>query len=60
MSELAVPTTLAGERLDRALALLTGWSRAEVARLIDDGAVLVGGQPVVKSQIGRASCRVRV
>ena len=32
MSELAVPTTLAGERLDRALALLTGWSRAEVAR----------------------------
>ena len=49
MSELAVPATLAGERLDRALALLTGWSRAEVARLIDDGAVLVGGQPVAKS-----------
>src|SRR2546430_2401228 len=49
MSELAVPTTLAGGRLDGALALLTGWSRAEVARLIDDGAVLVGGQPVVKS-----------
>ena len=49
MSELAVPGTLAGERLDRALALLTGWSRTEVARLIDDGAVLVGGQPVAKS-----------
>ena len=49
MSELAVPGTLAGERLDRALALLTGWSRAEVARLIDDGAVLVGGRPVAKS-----------
>jgi 23S rRNA pseudouridine1911/1915/1917 synthase len=49
VSELAVPGTLAGERLDRALALLTGWSRAEVARLIDDGAVLVGGQPVAKS-----------
>ena len=49
MSELAVPATLAGERLDRALALLTGWSRAEVARLIDDGSVLVGGQPVAKS-----------
>jgi 23S rRNA pseudouridine1911/1915/1917 synthase len=49
MTELAVPAALAGERLDRGLALLTGWSRAEVARLIDDGAVLVGGQPVAKS-----------
>ena len=49
MSELVVPATLAGERLDRALALLTGWSRAEVARMIDDGAVLVAGQPVAKS-----------
>ncbi|HYU39723.1 MAG TPA: RluA family pseudouridine synthase [Acidimicrobiia bacterium] len=49
MTELAVPGALAGERLDRGLALLTGWSRAEVARLIDDGAVLVGGQPVAKS-----------
>jgi 23S rRNA pseudouridine1911/1915/1917 synthase len=49
VSELAVPAALAGERLDRALALLTGWSRAEVTRLIDDGAVLVGGQPVAKS-----------
>jgi 23S rRNA pseudouridine1911/1915/1917 synthase len=46
---VAVPAALAGERLDRGLALLTGWSRAEVARLIDDGAVLVGGQPVAKS-----------
>jgi len=49
VSELVVPATLAGERLDRALALLTGWSRAEVARMIDDGAVLVAGQPVAKS-----------
>jgi 23S rRNA pseudouridine1911/1915/1917 synthase len=49
VSEIVVPGTLAGERIDRALALLTGWSRAEVARLIDDGAVLVGGQPVAKS-----------
>ncbi len=28
---LAVPAALAGERVDRAVALLTGWSRAEVA-----------------------------
>jgi 23S rRNA pseudouridine1911/1915/1917 synthase len=49
VSELAVPGPLAGERIDRALALLTGWSRAEVARLIEDGAVLVGGRAVAKS-----------
>jgi 23S rRNA pseudouridine1911/1915/1917 synthase len=49
VTELAVPAALAGERLDRGLSLLTGWSRAEVARLIDDGAVLVGGRPVPKS-----------
>jgi 23S rRNA pseudouridine1911/1915/1917 synthase len=49
VNELAVPAALAGERLDRGLALLTGWSRAEVARLIDEGAVLVGGRPVAKS-----------
>jgi 23S rRNA pseudouridine1911/1915/1917 synthase len=49
MTELAVPAALAGERLDRGLALLTGWSRAEVARLIDDGEVLVAGRPVAKS-----------
>jgi 23S rRNA pseudouridine1911/1915/1917 synthase len=49
VSELAVPGALAGERLDRGLALLTGWSRAEVARLIDEGNVLVGGRLVAKS-----------
>ena len=45
-----VPASLAGERVDRAVALLTGWSRADVAALIDKGAVLVGGQPVAKSR----------
>jgi 23S rRNA pseudouridine1911/1915/1917 synthase len=45
-----VPATLAGERVDRAVALLTGWSRADVAVLIEAGAVRVGGQPVVKSR----------
>ena len=34
---LEVPATLAGERVDRAVALLTGWSRAEVQVLIEDG-----------------------
>ena len=46
----SVPASLAGERVDRAVALLTGWSRADVAALIEQGAVLVGGQPVAKSR----------
>jgi len=45
-----VPASLAGERVDRAVALLTGWSRADVAGLIDTGSVRVGGQTVAKSR----------
>ena len=47
---LVVPAALAGERVDRAVALLTGWSRAEVQVLIDDAAVLVDGRQVIKSR----------
>ena len=47
---LEVPATLAGERVDRAVALLTGWSRAEVQVLIEDGEVLVDGRSVIKSR----------
>jgi 23S rRNA pseudouridine1911/1915/1917 synthase len=36
-----VPPALAGERLDRVLALLTGRSRAQVAVLLADGAVRI-------------------
>ena len=46
---IVVPEALAGERLDRAVSLLTGWSRAEVQRLVADEDVLVGGEPVPKS-----------
>ncbi len=46
----AVPASLAGERIDRAVALLTGWSRADVAALVEEGAVLVEGRPVAKSR----------
>jgi len=46
----SVPASLAGERVDRAIALLTGWSRADVVALIEKGAVAVGGQPVAKSR----------
>ncbi len=47
---LPVPGVLAGERVDRAVALLTGWSRNEVQELIEREQVLVDGQPVAKSR----------
>jgi 23S rRNA pseudouridine1911/1915/1917 synthase len=50
LNEFVVPASLAGERVDRAVALLTGWSRADVAVLVEEGAVRVDGQPVAKSR----------
>jgi 23S rRNA pseudouridine1911/1915/1917 synthase len=47
---IVVPAALAGERVDRAVALLTGWSRADVQALLERDAVLVGGRPVAKSR----------
>jgi 23S rRNA pseudouridine1911/1915/1917 synthase len=41
-----VPASLDGERVDRVVALLTGLPRAEVARLVEQGDVHIGGQPV--------------
>lgn len=41
-----VPRALAGQRLDRVVALVTGGSRSEAAALVDEGAVAVGGCPV--------------
>jgi 23S rRNA pseudouridine1911/1915/1917 synthase len=46
---LVVPETLEGERLDRTIAMLTGWSRAEVQPLVRDGGVLVNGEAALKS-----------
>ena len=48
--QLEVPEALAGERLDRAVALLTGWTRREVQDLVEAGAVLVDGARVAKSR----------
>jgi 23S rRNA pseudouridine1911/1915/1917 synthase len=45
-----VPETLAGERVDRAVALLTGWTRSEVQELVAAGSVLVDGARVPKSR----------
>jgi 23S rRNA pseudouridine1911/1915/1917 synthase len=47
--ELEVPAALAGERVDRAVALLTGWARGDVQAMIDAREVLVGGRAVSKS-----------
>lgn len=41
-----VPRALDGQRLDRVVALVAGCSRAEAARLVDAGAVAVGGRAV--------------
>jgi 23S rRNA pseudouridine1911/1915/1917 synthase len=47
---LVVPESLAGERVDRAIALLTGWSRTVVADLVRAGEVLVDGEAVARSR----------
>jgi 23S rRNA pseudouridine1911/1915/1917 synthase len=41
-----VPEALAGQRIDRVVAMITGRSRADVAELVAAGAVLVDGTPV--------------
>jgi 23S rRNA pseudouridine1911/1915/1917 synthase len=61
MSEqLVVPDALAGERLDRAVALLTGWTRREVQDLVQAGSVLVDGERVPKSRKLEAGSVVEV
>ena len=45
-----VPGTLAGERVDRVVALLTGCSRAEASVLVNEGAVRIGGIVVGRSR----------
>lgn len=42
---IEVPAALAGERVDRIVAMLVPCSRAEAGRLVIAGGVLVGGQP---------------
>jgi 23S rRNA pseudouridine1911/1915/1917 synthase len=41
-----IPAALAGERVDRAISLLTGQARAVVAALVTAGAVRLDGRPV--------------
>jgi 23S rRNA pseudouridine1911/1915/1917 synthase len=46
-----VPDGLAGERLDRLVALITGESRAHSTSLVESGAVTLGGRVVTKPAI---------
>jgi 23S rRNA pseudouridine1911/1915/1917 synthase len=48
------PAALEGERVDRAVAFLTGWPRATVQQMLDAGEVLVGGNRAAKSRKLRA------
>ena len=57
---LVVPAALAGERVDRVVAMLTGWSRAEVQALVGSGEVVVDGAAVGKSRRLRAGDVVEV
>ena len=43
--ETVVPPTLGGERVDRAVALLTGLPRSAVQEMVDEGRVAVDGRP---------------
>ncbi len=44
--QLTVPGSLGGERVDKAVALLTGLSRSDITQLVEAGAVQVNGRPV--------------
>jgi 23S rRNA pseudouridine1911/1915/1917 synthase len=57
---IVVPAALEGERLDRAVALITGWPRAAVQGLLDEEAVRVDGRIVPKSHRLRAGAVVEL
>jgi len=44
LARFEIPESLSGERIDRALSLLTGKSRSHTAKLVAEGCVLIDGQ----------------
>jgi 23S rRNA pseudouridine1911/1915/1917 synthase len=46
-----IPASLAGERLDRLVSIITGRSRSEAAALVAAGAVRVGGEVVTSGKV---------
>ncbi len=49
--EEEIPAALAGERLDRIVALLTGASRSDAAQLVANGGATIDGEVVVSGKI---------
>src|SRR3954468_22660446 len=47
--QFVVTPALDGDRVDRALSFVTGWSQGAVQAWIDSGEILVDGVPVAKS-----------
>jgi len=60
LEAFVVPESLGGERVDRAVAMVTGWSRAEVQAVADRGEIEVDGRVVAKSRKLAAGERVEV
>ena len=52
--DVLVPGSLAGVRIDRAVAMLTGLSRNEVTRLMEQGRVTLDDRVVTKSSLSLA------
>ena len=46
LAHFDIPESLSGERIDRALSLLTGKSRSHTSKLVAEGCVLIDGQAV--------------
>jgi 23S rRNA pseudouridine1911/1915/1917 synthase len=57
---IVVPEVMEGDRVDRAVAFLTGWTRGDVQALIDADAIVVDGKPVAKSHKLRAGAVIEL
>lgn len=60
LRSLPVPDSLAGERLDAAMARMFGFSRSRAAELIAAGGVTLDGEPAAKSDRVHPGARVDV
>jgi len=58
MIEEEIPSALAGDRLDRVVALLADLSRAQSAALIEGGGVSVDGVPAAAGKVNAATRQV--